>query len=235
MEAPAVDEFGAPLTEAGPKGHATVGGATVGKGRLRIQDEQGRDLLAPTAEPPSMRAGIARDAKRFLEEGYSTEPSYRGYVSPEEVGAARPRVLYPNDKGAALGPTGKVTAERWRGAGEGPDAVPAGGLEGHLADSVRILGELKSAAAAGKLTAAMVRDATKAGMPSGAIAKAIGKDAVAAATSKAADAALARIAQTVRAGKIPSPAMVKQAIAAGAKQSTVDSLMRAVAGPAQAF
>jgi hypothetical protein len=172
---PHVDEFGAPLTEAGPKGHLTVGGKTVGKPRLSIQDEQGRDLLPAEPESPSLRADVARDAKRFLDEPYSAEPSYQGYVSPEEGAAARPRVLYPNDKGAELGPTGKVTAEPWRGAGEGPAPTP-GGLEDQLGASVRMLDELKTARAAGKVSAAMIQGAVKAGISPGAIAKVVGKD-----------------------------------------------------------
>jgi hypothetical protein len=178
---PFLDEIsGQPITQTGQGGFLPGEAATaVGPKprRLSIQDESGRDLLAAPAESPSLRADTVRDARKFLGEPYSTEPSYQGYVSPEESQAARPRVLYPNNKGASLGPTGKVTASRWRGVGEGPDAPEPTGIADQLANSVRILSELRSAKLAGKLTPQQIQDAVKAGMSPPAVAKVAGREA----------------------------------------------------------
>lgn len=57
---------------------------------------------------------------------------------------------------------------------------------------------------------------------------------VARAGATAADAALARLAQVVRTGQAPPPAMVQQAIASGVKASTIDGLIRRAQAPDEA-
>jgi hypothetical protein len=68
-------------------------------------------------------------------------------------------------------------AGRFRGQGPDVDEPPAVPLESQLERSVRMLSELKTAKAAGKVSPTMIQDAVKAGMSPQAIAKVVGRDA----------------------------------------------------------
>jgi hypothetical protein len=154
--APFLDEIsGMPVTQAGQGGFLPGEAATaVGKGprRLQIQDANGRALLASPPETPSLRADTIRDARKFLDQPYETEASPKGRASAATAGSKRPDVLF-DQPGA---PTG---------------------IADQLANSVRILSELRSAKLAGELTPQQIQDAVKAGMSPPAVAKVAGREA----------------------------------------------------------
>lgn len=148
---PLLDEIsGEPVTETNAKvlasNHGTVGQGTAVIPKASMLPEEPyvktaidalkngsslSDAVKSAEARPSLREAVIKDAKAFSAEPYSTEPAYRGYVSADEASTARPRVLYPNDKGVELASSGRLSAERWRAASETPDDVstPSGSVE----------------------------------------------------------------------------------------------------------